>query len=1318
MSRYCHVALTLGAFFLVSMMASAQTDATVSGTVTDPSGAHVIGAVVIARNVDTGAAAPVATNDAGVYTMPQLRPGRYIFTAEHPGFRRSVINDVELDVGANLVLNMGLELGQTTEVVEVQALPTEVNATSSSVGEVVDQKRLLELPLIARSAYDLMLTQPGVSGGAMINGSGNYYLNGNQAASVNYTLDGITAMDNLHNSAFYLYTNVASVDRVEEFRVVTSPADAEYGRGAGQVQMVTRGGTNRFAGSAFEELRNGVLNANNWFNNQAGHNAQGQPLIPRSPLKQNNYGARFGGPLRKNRTFFNGIFEGFTERNFNLANEVVYTQSALQGNFRFFPGVVNGNSLSLVPTVDSSGNPVQPASATGPLQTVSVLGRDPNRLTPDPSGVMKHVFSYMPLPNNFLIGDGLNTAGFTWEYPEPETLKLYEGRIDQVFSEKERLAITLSRQNISNYNYTTPSPFPTAPGQYNTAQTTTYTAALTSVLRPNLLNDARAGIYRTRTTVGAPYSPGNPGFTGFLTPVDNYPSIVTPAGVSSPYVGANGVGPVPGDFLDPNYQYGDTLTWLKGRHSFKGGVQMRFISFSGFDFGTSNNVPNVRIGAPVLNPVTNISTGSNPIPGIGLNATAATNLLYDLTGSINGTTGITQTDFATGGLHPVFLPGLSSYRSIHQNEFDWFFKDDFKVTPSLTLNLGVRWELYTPPYEAQGRGLAPVGGAGAVFGISGNGFGSLFNPNAAAGSPTLIQQIGPDTPNPGKQLFNTQYKNFAPAVGLAWTMPGDGRWKWLTGGPNKMVVRMGYGIAYTRFPIGLANTESGGEPGISTTQTELTATNLSQVILPVPISGPPLTMVPLTGPGSHTQTVYGIDQNLRTPYTQNYNLTITREVPGSLVLSAAYVGSKTSELVQTVNINEVNIYENGILQAFNTVLAGGDSPLMDRIFSNGYPAVASAGNGSKYVLTNSTTQPFFANHNPGGFANFVSTTTSLTGIAGGLLANAGLPLNFVVANPQFLNAYYTGNFGNSTYNSLQLQASRRFSKGFSVQSSYVWSHALGASEGDSAYFLASFRTLRNEHLDKRDLAFDYQSVYKINGLYELPFGRGKLIGGNANGLLDRIIGGWEISAIGIAQSGAPLTFTAISPTCVAGTVGQTCTVQSTINNTTTALAAFTANLMGAIPADGVQRVGNGVVYFSNIKQITDPSVASLPGSLQPLSTMKAIADANGNVLLVNPAAGQLGNLGQSPIHGPGFKNVNMNLIKRIRINERFNLQIGASVNNLTNTPIFGNPNTDINSTSFGKITAAGAAASNSIGAINPVASSGARIVVLQARVNF
>jgi hypothetical protein len=395
----------------------------------------------------------------------------------------------------------------------------------------------------------------------------------------------------------------------------------------------------------------------------------------------------------------------------------------------------------------------------------------------------------------------------------------------------------------------------------------------------------------------------------------------------------------------------------------------------------------------------------------------------------------------------------------------------------------------------------------------------------------------------------------------------------------------------------------------------------------------------------------------------------------------------------------VNIYENGLLSAFNAVAAGGDSPLIDRIFSNNYPAVAAAGNGSNYVRSSSLTNGFLANNNPGGLANYINTTTSLSNSQGGLLLNAGLPLNFIVANPQFLHTYLTGNFGNSTYNSLQAQISKRFSGGFSIQSSYVWSHALGDNPGDSPSFSYNYRTLRNERLDKYALPFDYQSVYRINGLYELPFGKGKTFGRNANGFVDRIIGGWQLGVVGFAQSGQPLTLVA----------------QNTVNFTNTTATgtgvnqAFTPVQLGALSAAGVTKTSNGVVYLSGFTQITDPSLnpslASLTPALQRLSTLYAIAGSNGTPLLVNAQPGVMSPLAQGSLRGPGSKGMNLDLIKRIRINERFTFQLGATAQNLTNTPIFGAPNLNINSTSFGRITTTAGTYPN-------------RLIVLQGRLNF
>jgi hypothetical protein len=489
----------------------------------------------------------------------------------------------------------------------------------------------------------------------------------------------------------------------------------------------------------------------------------------------------------------------------------------------------------------------------------------------------------------------------------------------------------------------------------------------------------------------------------------------------------------------------------------------------------------------------------------------------------------------------------------------------------------------------------------------------------------------------------------------------------------------------------LIDQAAGHEPGYSEIDTTFTATNLSNVVVPVPAAGVPLAPVPITGGSSHTLSLYGYQGNLRTPYTQNYNFTITRALPHDLTMTLAYVGSSSHELVQTADTNEVNIYENGLLNAFNTVLGGGDSPLIDRIFNaslgSGYAKAMGTATGSQFVLSNSATQGFFTTNNPGGFANYISTTNALSGVNGGLLPTAGLPANFIVANPQYLHTYLIGNLGNATYNSLQVSIARRFSRGFSFQTNYVWSKDLGVIEGDTATFSGSYRTLRNESLDKRPLSFDYESVWKANGVYEFPFGKGKQFGGNVNGFVDRIINGWQLGVTALMYSGQPLTFTA----------------QNTINNTSS-LANFTANLLGPMPADGATRTNNGVIYFPGLTQIVDPSVANMPASLRALSTLRAIA-TNGQPLIVNPLPGVMGSLGEAPFRGPGSKNLNINLIKHIRINERFTAQIGASALNATNTPTFGNPNTSINSTAFGRIT--------STGGYQPW-----RLIVLQARINF
>jgi hypothetical protein len=1269
--------LSVCALLMSWSVAFAQTDAKVSGTVTDQTGAHIVAAVVTALNTSTGVATPTTTNEAGIYSMPSLLPGKYTFSAEHPGFRKSVTNDVDLQVGTVLTLNLGLELGQTTESVEVKAAAVEVNATSASVGSVVEGKRLLDLPLAGRSAYDLMITQPGVQGST----GTNFYLNGNQSGATNFTMDGINAQNNLLTGAFYLYSNVVSVDRAEEFRVVTSPADAEYGRGSGQVQMVTRGGGNAFHGAGFSEVRNGIFNANTFTNNALGVDASGHERAKRDQLKQNNYGVRMGGPIKKNKAFFNGIWEPYKQRNNVAVTSTVFTPTAKAGIFRFFPGVQNGNSAAAVPTVDTSGNPVQPGAATGSLQSVSLFGRDPNRSVIDPTGNIAHLLPYMPAPNNFLVGDGLNTAGFTWNRPVPVNFELYEGRVDYIFNEKHRATVTANHQAYHSFNVAAAPPYPSVPGQADPTETTQYSFAVTSVFRPNLLNDFRAGVFRPRTEVQVPWTLGQSPVTG--SDADRKALLPTIGGLGFVPIFSSGVtSPVPGgqpsNYIAPVYQWGDDLTYIHGKHSFKVGFVARWVSDSGFD--ANNTTARITFGGNTTVPAQNISTG-NAIAGIGANATLATNILYDLTGTVSNvsTNGVFQTNYSPGGKNPVFLPGETRFREWHQNELSWFVKDDWKVTDSLTLNLGLRYEVYMSPTEGQGKAVAPVGGGSAVFGVSGTSFANgEFHPGVFNGTQTAVQTIGAGTPNPDTKLYQTDWNNFAPAVGLAYAVPGEGMWKWLSGGKNRMTVRMGYGIGYQRLPIYLTHNNAGLEPGLSEDDRSFPV-NLSAATLPVPPAGLPLAVVPQTGGISHSQTLFAFDNNLRTPYTQNFNLTVTRALAGGLTMNLAYVGSKGSKLARSINTNEVNIIENGFLDAFKVSQAGGDSPLFDKLLAPlGYSRNTATGTNTY----GATLQSAFANNNVGGIASAVSSTS-----AGAILLAAGQPTNFIVANPQYLSTYLVGNFGNSSYHSMQFELNKRFAKGFTAQGSYVWSHNLGDSEGDSSTLQDSFRTIRNESIDKRPLSFDYQSVLKMNGLYELPFGKGKPFGGNANGFMNRLIGGWQVGAVALLYSGAPLTILG----------------QNTFN-TSGSLYGFSADVVGNVPDASVYKNGKNVTIFNGLTQIKDP-VTNVNSALTPFSTLLAIADASGKPILVNPQAGRIGTVPYGLIRGPGSKAVNINVIKRIPITERIAAQIGATAQNATNTPIFANPtaaNLSINSTNFGVITG----------------SSGARLIVMQGRITF
>jgi hypothetical protein len=1256
---YRHISLLAALVLSAPAALSQSTNASIYGTVRDASGSAVPKVAVTATNIKTGVALPTVTNDAGVYIFPSLLPGEYKISAEAAGFRKEIADHIQLDVTAKISVDLKLEIGSTSESVNVESTTSPLEAVNSSVSNVVTLERVQGLPLQNLDAGALISLQAGVVGD-------NF--NGVRSQSQNVTLDGVNVQETRYNGGWNSgnTTAVSAVDLVGEFRVSTAPVDAEFGRGLAQVQMISRSGTNQFHGSAFGFNRVTALSANSWFNNQLGSNSNGTPVAPRNFLIRNQFGARMGGPIIKNRTFFFFLYEGQRQTTNVAENDTVLTATARQGIFRFYPGVQDGNATAAVPTVDLNGNPVTPAGATGPLQTVSLFGRDPNRLVPDPTGNVAIALKDVPLPNNFQRGDGLNTAGYYWQQPATSNFNLYDWRIDHTLNQSTRISFSMQAKQANQFNGYRGQVYPAQPSDSALNKNYLYTLSATTTIHPNLLNEFRAGVNYFEAGYTGPFYPNE---SSVLPHIGSQPFFFTFATITNEYTSNN----APQGRTSPLYQYGDTVTWLKGKHAFKGGAQMFFDSSNGYN--SFYVIPDAITGAGSI-PFANIST----ISGIGSNLTQAQNLLGDLSGSLSGWE---QSFNSAGGKTPTFVPGETDRRDWRQHEYNAFFKDDWKVSRSLTVNLGVRYEYYSPPFEANGKAVIPVGGSAGAFGISGTSYAQAYTPGASGGSLTQLQLVGPLSSNPGGQVYKPQYDTFLPGAGLSWSPFKD----------NKTVFRGGYAMSSDRNSLRNADVEVGSNPGINSTVTYTSGglQNLSNVAVPFN-PGQALGTVPLT---DRTQTLRVFDTGLRNQYYQNWNLSIQRQISRDSSLSIRYVGTKGTKLLSGVNLNADVIASNGFLNAFNITRAGGEATLFDQLFAGltvpGEGVVnGTTVRGSDYVRSNSTFASYLANGNVGAFANNINSSALLTNTNGGLLAHAGLPQNFFVTNPQFANVYLVGNNENSTYNALQVEYEKRFSHGWVYQGSYVWSKALGASElGSTQNYDNNYRDPFDRNFDKRIMTFNRTNVFKSNGIYELPFGRDRKWMKSANRLVDGALGGWRLSAILTYTSGVPFTVSAPVSTFTQFTTGATPDVTGVLSKSTGAL----------------QFNGSGACYFCGFKQEPDPNIALLASSIAARSTLFAQVGPGG-ITLQNPLPGTLGNLAQTFFTSPNFFNLDAAVSKTFRITERFNMEIRADFLNSTNHPDFSNAtiDTSIDSATFGRFTAAGSNAN--------------RIVVLGGRINW
>lgn len=1299
--------LSLCLVLSVNGFAAAQSvNSTVGGTVQDSSGAFIPGVTITATNTATGIAATSISNESGVYQFASLPPGTYNITAELPGFNTQQVRDYQLGSTLQARINFTLQVsGAAGTTIDVNVAADALLTTSSnSIGTVLAEYKIRDLPVQSRNIFDLVRTTPGV----MSQGTQTGIMAGGRLSDVNATRDGVNVNDGRYENGAWSVV-YSSPDMVEEVKIVVAPVDAETARGSGQVSMVTRSGGNRITGSVFWANHNSALDANSWFNNYNG--------VGKSYDNRNQFGGRMGGPIVKNKTFFFVLFEGQRDLKRNEATGVTLTDMARQGIFRYFPGVDNANANNANAVVDRQGNPIAPARATGPLSAIDLFGnctfrgqpvpncrqfRDPLRPAISTHPYLLETFKRMPSPNEFTNGDGLNTANIRFTRRQEALDETngngdevnrdqYNARIDHNFNSKHKISLIGTHEKT--WASATQAGLRTWPEAFDglaVKRPYLYTIQFTSTLTNSLLNQVRASKRASNNWQWGSADRGDAvgeqvkQLTAKASGIPYHVITTNTLWNGNDVISLGGFGRWR-EGINPMRSIADDLSWTTGKHAFKMGVEWRRQESNGFN--APNYDPRATLGSPPALAVAGLD--STTFPGLTANAaTLARNMLYNLSGSVasvNQAFGVVSSKDTT----IVGTPILRNQRGWNfQSEMMAFFKDDWKFSRSLTLNLGIHWEYYGQPYEHDGLGARVVGGEEAFYNVKCTGDPGNLNFRSTCTDLVQVEFVGKNSPKPdiGTNLRGNDLNNFAPSVGFSWSLPWFGR--------DKTVIRAGYGMNYEGALRNFITVQStiNTVPGINLvsggsgrTWTPSAYTSLSNLTLPIPLGAGTPTKSPFPVPT--TERTLGISTYDRVdPYTQNWNFEIQREIARNTTVEVRYIGSKGTKRWDNIDLNQIDGLgrNRALFDAYLAVRNGGESALLNQMF-NGLNFGGRVVNGTTWTAaqalrTQTTTRAALANGNAGTFINLFNTTL-IGGDTGGILRRSGFPENYLVPSPQYSAVNISGNNTNSKYHALQLQLTRRLTSGFTNTTSFTWSKA--QSPGNS---IDPNRLWSEGQLSASDRKYQIVS----NGTFELPFGTGRILLGNAPGWLQQIVGKWQLGGIMNYTTGAPLSFTSGINTISSGNtwVGK-------------------PNVVGDLPKDmgKVTKLADAVVFFDGWTQVADPSFT--PTTLNGMNTAynnKAIVAPNGQIVLVNPQPGELGTLGYTTHRGPGDIRFDLNVVKRFQIDEAgktFEFRLDAI--NVLNTPNWGNPSVDINSNNnFGRITTA----------------TGARRFVLNARVNF
>lgn len=1153
-------------FVVVALLGSyvcAQTGtSSLRGTITDPKGAVISGATVTLSNPQTGYSRTLKSNGQGEYQFVDVPPATYTLTVNATGFANMKQDYLTLLVNTPVRLDVAMQVagGQTT--VEVSGAAPLVNTTDASLGTAFQEQQVKQLPLEGRNIPDLLTLQAGVvytGNRADVNRdvdtrSGS--VNGARSDQSNITLDGVDVNDQVKGSAFTSVLPVTA-DSLQEFRTTTSNYDADQGRSSGaQVSMVTKSGTNSFHGSLYEYNRNTATSANDFFVKQAELSA-GQSNTP-PKLIRNIFGGSLGGPVIKNRLFFFANYEGARQREESSVLRIVPSDTLRDGVMMYQCQDASLCPASSVKGVSGAAHAV-PAGYMG-LSPAELAKMDPKGIGPDPA--MLQYFNAFPHTNDVSAGDGFNFVGYRFRGPVPTNNNWYIARVDYKLTANGNHSL-FWRGAMRNDAH---SDVPYLPGQaplhtladYSKGFSLGYTAAL----RPTLVNNFRWGF--TRQSVG---DIGN----NDSTPVIFFRGLNNDEGANNSALAVTRSKL----FQTPVHNFVDDLTWNRGRHTFQFGANMRFIRnprqnfANSFSDGVTNSSGLDTAG--IANTTSPMDPANNGLPAINsdfnLNYNWPIVALMGIVSEVDATYNYTK----TGSVLPQGAPVA---RRFGADEFEFYAQDSYRMKPNLTLTYGLRYSLFSPPWETNGTQVAPSNSLGQWFNTRGQDMRAGIAPNLP---PISFSLAGPA--NNAKGYYNWDYHDFAPRLAFAYSpRPNSGWLKSLVGDGDKTSIRGGFGMVYDRIGAGLLDSfDQYGSFGLSTTLTNSVIPSVATAprvtnLNTIPVNdlngnpfmpAPPPGGFPYTPPagGTGLAIYWGLDDTIRTPYSYTADFSIARQLPKSMSLEVSYVGRFSRHLLSQEDLAmplDLVDKKSGIdyFSAASRLsqMAAAGTPVSSVTAKSVGPTAAYWQNiisplqpGDQYTLApycgGNTTSPLQAAYMLFSCNAFNETTSlamldywgsdfsgnaGIAGVSGRYYPSVFGPNAFF--DSQFHSLYAWRSIGNSNYNALQVNVRKALSQGLQFDFNYSFSKSIDLSS--DAERISPWSGLGGQIINSwqpnqlRAVSdFDARHQFNLNWIWEMPFGKGRRLAGNAGGALDALIGGWQLSGLARWTSGFPVSIT-------------------------------------------------------------------------------------------------------------------------------------------------------------------------------------------------